>query len=221
MSNEIVTGRKRLMAAAAALVIACGFGVAHAQQGGAPAQPPASPSMPGMGMMHEEDEMPMGMHGSHEHEGDHEHEHGHGDEHEHGHDHEHGGMGMMEHGGMMGHAAMHEMMMMCEIPEHLDGKLAFIKAELKITDAQTPQWNSFVDGFRAQAQKTAQHCAVKKHGEMGGSVIDRLDHMQHHLTMHMDYLQAIKAALQPLYGVLSDEQKKVADEIIAPRIGVM
>ena len=40
-------------------------------------------------------------------------------------------------GGMMG------MMGMMGMGGHTEGRIAFLKAELKITDAQTPQWNAF------------------------------------------------------------------------------
>ncbi len=34
------------------------------------------------------------------------------------------------------------------------------------------------------------------------------------MTMHLENMRAIKAAVQPLYSVLSDEQKKIANEIM-------
>lgn len=67
-------------------------------------------------------------------------------------------MGMMSQGGMMqmmgammsmmGHCAMMPMMGM---GDHIEGRLAFLKTELRITDAQLPQWNAFADALRAHA----------------------------------------------------------------------
>src|SRR5690242_7810319 len=37
--------------------------------------------------------------------------------------------------------------------DHIEGRIAFLKAELGITDAQQPQWNAFADAMRAQASK--------------------------------------------------------------------
>src|SRR5690349_5937854 len=37
--------------------------------------------------------------------------------------------------------------------ERVEGRIAFLRAELKITDAQTSAWNSFADSLRANAQK--------------------------------------------------------------------
>ena len=36
--------------------------------------------------------------------------------------------------------------------EHVEGRIAFLKAELKITDAQAPQWNAFADTLRSNAK---------------------------------------------------------------------
>ena len=43
--------------------------------------------------------------------------------------------------GMMGRGGMMSMMM----GDHIEGRIAFLKAELKITDVQMLQWNAFAD----------------------------------------------------------------------------
>ena len=55
--------------------------------------------------------------------------------------------------GMLGRGAM-----MCRMDEHIDGDLAYLKTVLKITEAQTPQWNVFADAFRADREKRADLC---------------------------------------------------------------
>lgn len=118
----------------------------------------------------------------------------------------------MGHHGMMGGG-----MMICRMGEHIEGRLAFLKAELKITDSQTPQWNTFADAFRANAQKTAQHCSMMK--EHGGAMKpvplpERLNMMEQHATQHLEGLRAIKGPAQSLYSALNDEQKKIADQMM-------
>lgn len=153
---------------------------------------------------------------------------------------EHGGQGMsqessgMQMGGMhmMGGMPMMHMgmrRMMCHMGEHVEGKLAYIKTELKITDAQAAQWNAFADAFRARAQKMSQHCGMKdgrgEHGEHGEqaerTLPQRLDAMEQHLSAHLEALRAMKGPVQALYGVLSDEQKKTADHILHGPMGMM
>ena len=47
---------------------------------------------------------------------------------------------------------------LCRVDEHIDGQLGYLEAELKITEAQTAQWNVFADAFRADKEKQAQAC---------------------------------------------------------------
>jgi len=132
--------------------------------------------------------------------------------------------GMMSHEGMGHEGMMGPGMMMCRMGEHVEGRLAYLKTELKITDAQMPQWNAFADAFRASGQKMVQQCAMMKEHSgamMSADLLERLNMMEQHVTMHLDSLRAIKAALQPLYAVLSDEQKKTANEIMKGPMGIM
>jgi hypothetical protein len=126
--------------------------------------------------------------------------------------------GMMHEGGMpMRHEGMDPGMMMCRMGEQVEGRLAFLKAELKIAEAQMPQWNTFADAFRSSGQKAAQHCTMMKEqrgSTMAGSPVERLTRMEQHMKMHLENLGAIKTALQPLYSALSAEQKKTADQIM-------
>jgi LTXXQ motif family protein len=101
---------------------------------------------------------------------------------------------------------------------HIDGQIAFYKAELKITDAQSPQWNAFADALRGSAARLHQTMA---HGADAKDVVTAPERMQRRLTMltaQLDAGQAILAAANPLYAVLTDEQKKVADELMTERM---
>jgi len=123
---------------------------------------------------------------------------------------DHGGMGGKDHGGGM----MKEMM--CGFTEHLDARLAYLKTELKITDQQTPQWNAFADAWRAVAQKTSAKCAMGDEHQMDAKqgVPGKLSMMETHMADHLEIVRAQKAALEPLYNVLTDDQKKAANETL-------
>src|SRR5579885_1399391 len=54
-----------------------------------------------------------------------------------------GGMMSMMGGMMAGNPGM--------MAGHVEGRLAFLKTELKITEAQAPQWTKFADAMRATA----------------------------------------------------------------------
>ena len=49
---------------------------------------------------------------------------------------------------------------------------------------------------------------------------DRLTWIEQHITLHMQMLEAIKGPTLQLYGVLSDEQKRIADQLLGP-MGMM
>jgi hypothetical protein len=144
----------------------------------------------------------------------------------------HGGMnqGGMRHGGMAGMSGMSHggdrgdknhgggMMkeMMCGFTEHLDARLAYFKTELKITEQQTPQWNTFAEAWWAVAQKASGKCATTDDHQIDvkQGVPGKLSMMETHMADHLDIVRAQKAALEPLYNVLSDDQKKAANETL-------
>lgn len=108
---------------------------------------------------------------------------------------------------------------MCRMGEHIDGQLAYLKTELKITDAQMPQWIVFANAFRADKEKNARLCKTTENEEsrskmMSGSLPDSLGMMAARLTVRLESIRAMETAVRPLYAILSQEQKKTADEIM-------
>lgn len=128
-------------------------------------------------------------------------------------------MGMMRM--MMGQDGPSGMPMMMHMTGHVEGRLAFIKTELKITDAQLPLWNAVADAIRADA---------KVMGDMPGGMIgsmqaatlpDKLVTREKMLTAHLEALHRFRATVEPLYAALSDDQKKTADELLLGPMGMM
>jgi hypothetical protein len=68
------------------------------------------------------------------------------------------GMPMMHMGMMMGPGSG-----MSTI-DHIEGRIAFLRAELKITDAQMSAWNAFADALRANAKKLGEVRAAMMSG---------------------------------------------------------
>jgi hypothetical protein len=159
-----------------------------------------------------------------------------------------GGGGM---GGMMDHGAdgmskdsgggRHSMMknMMCGMSEHVEGRLAYLKAELKLTEQQSAPWSAFADGYRAAAQKTAQQCSALDAGKgqvapgggpgvapgvapgaAPGGVLEQLAKMERHMSAHLDSVRAVKAAAEPLFAALTDDQKKIANEVMTEHMAI-
>ena len=126
-------------------------------------------------------------------------------------------MGMMRM--IMGQDGMGGMGMMSG---HAEGRVAFLKAELKITDAQLPLWNAVADAIRANAKGMSEMMS----GMMGRSqstatLPEKLASREKMMTAHLEALRKFKAAVDPLYAALSDEQKKTADELLIGPMGMM
>ncbi|OAE99970.1 hypothetical protein AYJ54_31875 [Bradyrhizobium centrolobii] len=182
----------------------------HPDQKGAPAaaqpqSPPGRPGMSGQGMMGG----PQGMMG---------------------------GTGMM--GGNMPMAKMMQMMGMMgqssadagcagmsemATIDRVEGRIAFLRTELKITDAQKVAWNAFADALRANAKSLGEVRAsmMSQSGAGQQGLVDRLALQEKWLTARLEGTRTIKSALTSLVGTLSDDQKKTADELLAPHMGMM
>jgi hypothetical protein len=109
--------------------------------------------------------------------------------------------------------------------DRVEGRIAFLRTELKITEAQTSAWNAFAEALRTNA---------KKLGEVRGSMMpapaagqpraatmpEGLELQERWLLARLESTRTMKSALTNLYGTLSDEQKKTADELLAPHMGM-
>ncbi|MXN63849.1 hypothetical protein GR183_02940 [Stappia sp. GBMRC 2046] len=109
--------------------------------------------------------------------------------------------------------------------DRVDGRLAFLKAELKITDEQSKAWDEL---------STVVHDTAETHNAMMRSMMQdirdgKLDKMtlpdlltlrETHMEARLEQIKAIKGAVDSLYAVLNENQKKIADEIVLPAVGM-
>ena len=133
-------------------------------------------------------------------------------------------------GGMMGQGQagpagmmpmMNMMMGMQSGTEHVEGRLAFIKAELNITDAQAPQWNAFAEAVRGNVGAMAEMRKSMMGGQGAPATLpERLAREDKLATAHLAALKKTEEAVTQLYGVLTDDQKKVADTIVVGPMGM-
>jgi hypothetical protein len=128
-----------------------------------------------------------------------------------------GGQGMMGmmHGGGQGAMAMGP-------GRHVEGRLAFLRAEIGITAAQTPAWNAFADAVRkANKDMTAAMPMMQQPQDGKTDWPTALERREKAMTAHLEGVRAVRAAVGPLYAALSDAQKKTADELMAGPMGPM
>lgn len=124
--------------------------------------------------------------------------------------------------GMMGSDMMGSgMKQMMTGPGHTEGRLAFIKAELKISDAQMSQWNAFADAVRANAaaMMDMRRLMMSQHTS-SNTLPERLAAEDKALSADYAAFKKTMEALNNLYGVLSPEQKKIADGIVVGPMGM-
>jgi hypothetical protein len=141
-------------------------------------------------------------------------------------------MGMMGedgHCGMMG-GDMHEMMSMMRrmmtmmggmMAANVEDRIASLKTDLEITDAQAPQWNRFADALRRTAKSMREAHREMMQAGAGATLPARLERQEKMLSAHLDSVRALKDALDPLYASFSDEQKKTADGMMIGPMGMM
>jgi len=122
---------------------------------------------------------------------------------------------------MMGEDEMPGMRMMAAMAGHVEGRLAFLKTELKITDAQLPLWDAVADVIRANARSMRSMAEGMMGSAQTAALPDRLAAREKMMSAHLDALRKFKAAIDPLYAAFSDEQKKTADELLMGPMGMM
>lgn len=134
-------------------------------------------------------------------------------------------MGNMPMMGMM--HRMHSGMSGCEMDglaatDRIEGRIAFLRAELKITEAQAGAWNALAEAMRANAKQLgAARAAMTAPPKPAAALADRLEAQERWLAARLEGTRAIRAALIKLEGMLTDEQKKTANELLAPHTGMM
>lgn len=105
--------------------------------------------------------------------------------------------------------------------EPFEGRIAALKTQLGITDAQMPQWTAFADAIRTEAQSMqAGRAAIMNQGGPE-SWPDRLALHERILSDRLAALKAIEAPVRSLYAVLSEQQRHKADELIRSPMGMM
>jgi len=98
---------------------------------------------------------------------------------------------------------------------HTEGVLAFYKAELRITEAQTPQWNAFADAVRsgAKAMRDAMQRASTQRAVL--TAPEQIDRRVALLTAALDAAKVTAGASKALYAALNPEQRKLADSFMS------
>ena len=103
----------------------------------------------------------------------------------------------------------------------MEGRLSFLKTELKITEAQTPAWNELAQAIRASAkQRNERMKSLFADEDKVKTLPERLELQEQLVAARLDELRQLKTAVRALYAVLTEDQKKEADDIGLPMMGM-
>ncbi len=133
------------------------------------------------------------------------------------------GWGMMERGWPMDPSRMGMMRMMGDCPmmgtsgqaaAFIEGRIAFLRAELAITDSQKSAWEAYASATKRNIQSMqgmweSMHTALE-----GKSPVERLDAHLAAMEARVKALKDVQPALVKLYDALDAEQKEKANEIL-------
>jgi hypothetical protein len=122
-----------------------------------------------------------------------------------------GMMGMMD---MMSSCPMMGMGRQGQLAAFADGRIAFVKAELAITDAQKTAWDAYADAIKRNLQSMQGMASTMLTVSEAKTPVERLDAHLAAMEGRIKALQDVKPALAKLYEVLTAEQKSKADAIL-------
>ena len=130
------------------------------------------------------------------------------------------GMGMMSEmpTGMMAmmgaNCPMMGMMRGTDTSAFPEGRIAFLKAELGITDAQKSAWEAYAAAIKKNLEGMQGMRETMMKVMQAKSPVERLDAHIGAMESRLGALGELKPALASLYSALSEEQRKKADELL-------
>ncbi|MBX3662787.1 MAG: Spy/CpxP family protein refolding chaperone [Burkholderiales bacterium] len=135
------------------------------------------------------------------------------------------GQGQHAQHGQRGHHAEHGKKAFRMPGERVEARLAYMKTALKITDAQSPQWDAYAGVMRKQAKEADARIQAHREQRAANSerrrltAIERLELRQQFMAQASERIGERLAAQKPLYAALSPEQQQIADRLFAGRGG--
>jgi len=112
---------------------------------------------------------------------------------------------------------MQMMMAQNGMAAHVEGRIAFKMAELKITDVQQPRLDAVADAMRANANYMTSMVNCISMMQSSATLPVTLATCEKAATAHLQALRKLKTAVEPIYAALGDDQKETPDQLmIAP-----
>ena len=101
----------------------------------------------------------------------------------------------------------------------VDGRIAFLKAELKIAPAQETQWQQVATAMRENANALDQTISTARQQPGTMDAVQRLTLREQFAKVRAENDARLLTAFKPLYANLSPEQQQVANDLIVSHHG--
>jgi hypothetical protein len=95
----------------------------------------------------------------------------------------------------------------------VEGRLAYAKTLLNITDEQAELWKAYEDASRANVKKMREANQAMVNAEAYGATIDRMRTQTSMMEAQLEARKALEPVTESLYKSLSPEQKQRADVV--------
>ena len=99
--------------------------------------------------------------------------------------------------------------------QFVEGRIAFLKAQLKITPAQEAQWQQVEAAMRENAKTLDQTITNARQNRGNMDAVQRLESREQFARVRVSNDARLLAAFKPLYASLSPEQQQMANQLVA------
>lgn len=96
----------------------------------------------------------------------------------------------------------------------VEGRLAYLRAELGITDAQTAAWDAYAEALKARVESMQGTHDSMLSTLQDGTAIERMQARIANMETMLEVMKTLQQPTEALYEVLTDEQKALADQLI-------
>ena len=98
--------------------------------------------------------------------------------------------------------------------QFVDGRIAFLKTQLRITPAQEVQWQQVEAAMRENAKTLDQTITTARQNRGNIDAVQRLELRAQFAKVRVDNDARLLAAFKPLYASLSPEQQQMANQLV-------
>ena len=96
----------------------------------------------------------------------------------------------------------------------VEGRIAFLKAQLKIAPAQEAEWQRVKAAMRENAKMLDQTITTERQNRSNMGAVQRLELREQFAKVRLDNDARLLAAFKPLYASPSPEQQQMANQLV-------